>query len=155
LSDGQRLIGKLLLPPGRTLPEVLNGQAAFIEFQPSDGPRMFIAKSALHNVTPATVPPPAPDLWAGPSQGPGFDPFAVLGIDADATHELARQAYHKLAMVYHPDRYATADLPREVKDYMSVMARRVNAAYDAVRSRQKQAAARQEAVFTKPTAGQG
>jgi hypothetical protein len=154
LGDGQKLTGKLLLPPGRSLPEVLNGAATFVEFQPADGQRMFIAKSALHCVTPATAPPDAPDLWAGPSQGPKFDPYAVLGIAVDASREHARQAYHKMAMAYHPDRYATADLPREVKDYMAVMARRINAAYDAVRTKQKQAAARQEAVFTRTSAGQ-
>ena len=55
--------------------------------------------------------------------------------------EQAREAYLKLAKLYHPDRYAAADLPREVRDYLAVMVRRINAAHDAVQVRlQKKAA---------------
>ncbi len=152
LQDGARLNGKIVLPPGRTLPEVLNGGATFLEFQPVTGERMFIAKSALHSVTPSNV-PPLPDLWAGSTQGAGFDPNAILGIDKDATREQARSAYLKLAKLYHPDRYAAADLPREVRDYLAVMVRRINAAHDAVEGRLHKKAAPQEPVFSKP--GQG
>ena len=64
-----------------------------------------------------------------------------------------REAYLKLAKVYHPDRYAAAELPAEVREYLSAMARRVNAAYDAWQAAHKRQAAKQEPVFTK--AGQG
>jgi len=152
LQDGQKLNGKVVLPPGRSLPEVLNGPSAFIEFQPADGARMFIAKAALHSLTPTNV-PSAPDLWAGPTQGTGFEPYAILGVDKDATREDVRDAYLKLAKLYHPDRYATADLPREVRDYLAVMVRRINAAHDAVASRMQKKAAKLEPVFTKPGHG--
>ena len=33
---------------------------------------------------------------------------------------------------YHPDRYANAELPEEVKRYLEDMARRVNAAFSAL-----------------------
>jgi DnaJ domain len=151
-QDGQRLNGIVVLPPGRTLPEVLNGTATFIEFKPTDGERMFIAKSALHSLTPANS-PLAPDLWAGPTQGSSFDPYAILGIDKDSTREQARDAYLKLAKLYHPDRYEAADLPREVRDYLAVMVRRINAAHDAVAGRMQKKAAIQEPVFTKPGHG--
>ncbi len=152
LGDGQRLSGRFVLPPGRSLPEVLNGVATFIEFQPHDGERTFVAKSALHRVTPSNV-PSTPDLWAGPSQGAGFDPYAVLGVEKDATREHVRDAYLKLAKLYHPDRYATADLPREVRDYLAVMVRRINAAHDALLSRMQKAGT-QEPIFTKAGHGQ-
>ena len=64
LQDGQKLQGKLVVPPGRTLTEVLNGASAFVEFQPVDGERMFIAKSALQCVRPMNV-PPVPNSGAG------------------------------------------------------------------------------------------
>ena len=51
----------LVVPPGRTLTEVLNGSLAFVEFQPIDGERMFIAKSGLLCVKPLAV-PSAPKL---------------------------------------------------------------------------------------------
>ena len=70
-----------------------------------------------------------------------------------ATREHAREAYLRLAKAYHPDKYASADLPQEVRQYLSVMVRRINAAHDAVQARLQKKAAKQEAVFTKGGAG--
>lgn len=52
LSSGRELIGKFVVPSGRTLSEVLNGPSIFIEFEPVGDPRIFIAKSALQTVKP-------------------------------------------------------------------------------------------------------
>jgi hypothetical protein len=131
LEHGQALQGKVVIPPGRTLPEVLNGGTCFIEFEPFGGERTFISKSALRSVKPNTV-PRAPNLWAGPTEGSNFDPFTILGLKPGSTQEQARETYLRLAKAYHPDRYAAIELPQEVRDYLSVMARRINAAYDAV-----------------------
>jgi hypothetical protein len=152
LGDGRTLNGKLIVPPGRTLPELLNGSATFVEFLTLDGGRVYLAKTALHSVTPTDI-PAAPDLWAGPTEGSNFDPYKVLGIGGDATREQARDAYLRLAKAYHPDRYASADLPKEVRDYLAVMVRRINAAHDAVMARLQRKEAKQEAVFTKQGAG--
>jgi hypothetical protein len=152
LGDGRTLSGKLVVPPGRTLVELLNGSATFVEFEQLDGGRMYLAKAVLHSVTPSNI-PAAPDLWAGPTEGSGFDPFKVLGIDAGATREHAREAYLRLAKAYHPDKYAAIDLPREVRQYLSVMVRRINAAHDAVEARMHKQNAKQEPVFTKQGAG--
>ena len=51
LADGRELNGTFIVPPGRTLPEVLNGPMGFIEFEPAGAPRTFIAKSCLQAVT--------------------------------------------------------------------------------------------------------
>ena len=59
-----------------------------------------------------------------------------------------RQAYFALAKSYHPDRYATAELPTEVIEYLFAMARRINAAHAALNVEQKKQAARAEPVFT-------
>jgi hypothetical protein len=58
LTSGRQLTGKVILPSGRTLAEALNGPSAFIEFEPEDAPRSFIAKAALERVTPL-IPKPA------------------------------------------------------------------------------------------------
>lgn len=152
LKDGRELIGRLLIPQGFGLIDVLNGASSFIEFEPIGGERMFVAKSALQSVKPMNL-PAAPDLWAGSTEGGGFDPFAILGVKAGSTREEAREAYLSLAKTYHPDRYATAKLPPEVRDYLAVMARRINAAYEALEIEKKKQAARSEPVFTKT--GQG
>ncbi len=148
LSDGRELSGTLLVPIGRPLTEVLNGASSFVEFQPLSGERMYIAKSALQSVRPTNV-PGRPDLWAGPTQGDNFDPFAILGLKPGSTQEEARTAYLNLAKIYHPDRYATAELPAEVREYLSVMVRRINAAHDALKVAQHRQSAKQEPVFTK------
>jgi DnaJ-like protein len=153
LHDGRALQGKLIVPTGRPLTEVLNGSLVFVEFQPIGAERMFIAKTAVQCVTPTNV-PPAPELWAGPTQGENFDPYAILGIDPSSTREHTREAYLKLAKAYHPDRYAATDLPQEVRDYLAVMVRRINAAHDALQTKQRHAANQQEPVFTKTGQGQ-
>jgi hypothetical protein len=152
LEDGHELQGTLVVPPGRSLTEVLNGTSTFIEFEPIRGERMFIAKSALQAVRPMNV-PAAPSLGPKTADAGTLDPAAVLGVKADAGREEVREAYLNLAKAYHPDRYASAELPLEVHDYLSAMARRINAAYDAWQAAHKRRAAKQEPVFTK--AGQG
>lgn len=148
LDGGEELQGKLLVPPGRALSDVLNSTAPFIEFEPTEGERMFIAKSALQSVKPTNV-PARPDLWAGSAESGSFDPLAVLGLKAGATREEARDAYVRMAKIYHPDRYAAVELPLEVRDYLAAMVRRVNAAHQVLENAQRKQAAKQEAVFTR------
>jgi len=94
--------------------------------------------------------PKLPNLNARLRDLDGFDPFAVLGVAPGATKEEIRQAYFALAKSYHPDRYATAELPTEVIEYLFAMARRINTAHAALNVEQKKHAARQEPVFTSP-----
>jgi hypothetical protein len=39
------------------------------------------------------------------TQSSDFDPYAVLGVDRDATDSEIKKQYHKLAREYHPDRH--------------------------------------------------
>ena len=112
-----------------------------------DGERTYIAKSFLRTVRPLNLPPP-PSLGTGRAASDS-DPYAVLGIAPGAGKDEVRRAYLHLAKTYHPDRYATSDLPAEVRDYLSAMARRINAAHDAVEAAMHRQAA-QEPVFTSP-----
>ena len=147
LEDGRELQGQFIITPGRTLTEVLNGTSSFMEFEPFGGQRTFVAKAALHAIKPLNV-SAVPNLAAGLKDAGVFDPFAVLGLKPDATADEVRHAYLGLAKIYHPDRYAAADLPGEVRDYLAAMARRINAAHDAVQGSVKTKAARQDAIFT-------
>ena len=155
LESGDTLQGKFLAPPGRTLMELLNTGTPFVEFEPFGGERTFLAKSSLRLVKSLNM-PPNPTLKAGGKDFDGFDPYAVLGITAGADKEEVHRAYLNLAKTYHPDRYAAADLPSEVTEYLAAMARRINAAHDTLEAalRDKPAAlARQEPIFT--TSGRG
>ena len=151
LDDGAVVSGKLIVPASRAVFDVLNGPAVFFEFEPYDGERRFIAKSALKAVKVLAGTKPL-NLAQKVRDLDGFDPHSVLGVKPGTEWEDVRHAYLALTKTYHPDRYATADLPQEVGVYLSGMLRRVNAAYAALEvahnSRRQSAARRQEAVYT-------
>jgi DnaJ domain len=129
LSDGRAINGIVVVPQGRTLSEVLNSTSSFVEFEPAGAPRTFIAKSDVRSISPMNF-APAPSL--PPQQSDDvLNPFAVLGVTAEADKEEVHRAYINLAKIYHPDQYAAASLPAEVSDYLSSMARRINIAYEA------------------------
>jgi hypothetical protein len=145
--DGALVKGKLLIPVGKQVADVLNGGGGFLEFEPYGGERSFLAKSQVAAVKLAGV-PKAGSLTARVRDADGFDPYAVLGLGAGTPAEQIHSAYVKLAKAYHPDRYATADLPEEVREYLATMARRINAAYAALETPRHVKAARQEPIFT-------
>ena len=132
LTNGEEFKGKLIAPPGRTLSEVLNGATSFVEFEPFSEPKIFIAKSTLGSVAEINL-AQAPRLAPRLREEAFADPFAVLGLTSAVEKEEAHRAYIELARLYHPDRFEKAGLPPEVNDYLSAMARRINAAYEAVK----------------------
>jgi hypothetical protein len=146
-ADGTIVRGKLLVPTTKSIVDLLNGGGAFLEFEPYGGERSYIAKAQIASIKMLGV-PKLPNLNARLKDYHGFDPFAVLGVQQGAKREDIRQAYFALAKSYHPDRYATAELPSEVIEYLFAMARRVNAAHAALSTEQKKQAAKAEAVFT-------
>jgi DnaJ-like protein len=146
-ADGTIVRGKLLVPATKTLGDLLNGPGSFVEFEPYGGERTYVAKAQVASIKLLGV-PKLPNLTARLRDLDGFDPFAVLGVAPGATRDEIREAYFALAKCYHPDRYATAELPTEVIEYLFAMARRINAAHAALNVEQKKQAARQEPVFT-------
>jgi hypothetical protein len=150
LSDGCELNGSVVVSAGRTLAEVLNTTSSFIEFEPAGAPRTFIAKSDMRSVLPlnAAPMPSLPPLLSDDV----FNPFAVLGVSAEANKEEVHRAYIHLAKIYHPDQYATTGLPVEVCDYLASMARRINAAYEATEAIERKPTV--EEAGRKSTAGQ-
>jgi hypothetical protein len=151
LDGGATAKGKLFISAARGLGETLNTDIAFLEFQPYGGERTYIAKSTLKSVRPVHV-PAAANPQSRLKEIDQFDPYAVLGVKAGAAWEDIRAAYVRLSKSYHPDRYASVELPVEVLDYMLAMARRVNAAYAALEAPRKAAnrpaaATRAEAAY--------
>jgi hypothetical protein len=142
LTDGTELKGRLAVPTGRSMAEVLNGTTPFLEFEEYAGARMHLAKHAIGYIRHAS--PPRGQGLARMRDADGFDPYAVLGLPLGARFEDVRAAYLGKAKSYHPDRYANAELPEEVKRYLEDMARRVNAAFSALEEPHQQK--RQNAV---------
>lgn len=153
LHGGEVQLGKLTMPAGRAVIDHLNGAAAFVEFEPYDGERTLLAKSQLRSVKALQV-PRVGTLGQKLRDLDGFDPFQILGVERSASWEAVRGAYHRLAKAYHPDRYATAELPDEVNTYLSGMARRINAAYSVLEStyaqKRQYAGLKQEPIYTSP-----
>jgi hypothetical protein len=150
LEGGETAKGKLWIGRSRSLADVLNGPVQFLDFETYDGARALIAKTSVRAIALAAVPRAA--NLAGRLGEDAFDPHAILGTDRGATFEEIRSAFIARSKAYHPDRYASAELPGEVSDYLAAMARRINAAYAALEDAQHKAtairAARSEPVFT-------
>jgi len=149
LVDGSVVRGKLLVPAGRTVVDTLNGPGGFIELEPYGGERSFLAKAQIASLKPVGV-PAVPGLHSRLADPDGFDPYRILGVPAGAGREEIRAAYVALAKAYHPDRYAAAELPQEVRDYLAAMARRINAAHAALDLPERRQGVRAQPVFTSP-----
>lgn len=131
LDDGTAVAGKLFIAASRSVFDVLNGTTLFLDFEPYEGERRLIAKSSIKAVRLLAGAKPF-NLVQRVRDLDGFDPHALLGIQAGAAWDEVRAAYVARAKTYHPDRFANVDLPQEVQHYLSGMLRRVNAAYSAL-----------------------
>ena len=58
-------------------------------------------------------------------------PYAVLGIDSNATDDEVKKAYRRLAMKYHPDR--VENLGEEVRRNAEEQFKKINEAYETIR----------------------
>jgi DnaJ-domain-containing protein 1 len=129
---------------------VLNSELNFLEFEPFHRERRYLARTAIRSVKLMDV-PAANGLDARRPVSGEFDPHSALGVKRDADWDEIRHAYLRLAKAYHADRYASVELPGEVRDYLQQMSRRVNAAYKALEAPRltvKKAEMRPEPVYT-------
>jgi DnaJ domain len=151
LTNEETIKGKMVMPVSRSAADAVNGPGQFIEICPFAGERQYIAKTSIRMLR--LVPVPKAVLGEAIRDLDGFDPHRILGLGHDASWDDTRHAYLKLSKVYHPDRFATADLPPEVADYLSGMARRINAAFAALedgRDRTVRRADRVQPIYQSP-----
>jgi hypothetical protein len=153
MADGEVLIGHFVFASSRSFGEVLNSDAPFIEFEPHDGARRYLAKGAIRSIALRTVPTARLADVRRPLAGE-FDPYATLGVPRDASPEDVRHAYLRLTKAYHADRFASVELPDEVRRYLADMSARINAAYALVEApvvAVKKATMRAEPVYSSPS----
>jgi len=67
-----------------------------------------------------------------PSAPSGPDPYAVLGLEPEASEREIKRAYRKLISQHHPDKLG--DVPEELKRRAEERAREINAAYEKIRA---------------------
>jgi hypothetical protein len=132
MAAGGQLRGNVFHSKSRTLQEELNKGDPFLEFEPVEGQRMYIARTAIAAVKEYSI-PRADQMTRRSASMENFDPYEVLGLKKGADAAQIRNAYVALAKVYHPDRFLRTDLPPEVAEYLSAVATRVNLAYSELR----------------------
>lgn len=156
LDGGEVLKGRFLIAAARSIFDVLNGDAHFLEFETYQGERSLIARATIKSVKLVSV-SSANHLKGRMRETETFDPYQVLGLTSDAVFDDIRTAYLRLSKVYHPDRFHGIDLPPEVRDYLAAMVRRINAAYAAleapVQAARRAAIAKAQPIFTSPVRG--
>jgi len=78
----------------------------------------------------------APGARGGPRATPSgtmrVDPYAVLGLDRNASERDIKRAYRKLMSQHHPDKLG--NVPDELKKRAEDRAREINAAYESIKS---------------------
>ncbi len=131
LTDGSELTGHIALPASTPLDRFLNNADPFLCFSDHEGGMQFVAKAQIAAIRPV-APPRANQLSRRMGEGSSFDPHAILEVEAGSGPDAIHQAYLMKARLYHPDRFAGSDLPREVASYLKAMQQRVNLAYEAL-----------------------
>jgi hypothetical protein len=156
LDGGEVLKGRFVIAAARNIFDVLNGDAHFLEFETYQGERSLIARTTIKSVKLVSV-SSANHLKGRMRETEAFDPYQVLGVTSDAAFDDIRAAYLRLSKIYHPDRFHGIDLPAEVRDYLSAMVRRINAAYGAleapVQAARRAAMTKAQPIFTTPARG--
>lgn len=128
LVDGSTMSGTLLLPRDKQLRDLFNTPEEFLEFEDNRLGTTILGKSSIRSIRMNNL-PTADQIEKRLKQLDKQDPFQILGVAKTIDRDGLRAAYKSLARMYHPDRFAGADLPPEVLDYINTMARRINAAY--------------------------
>jgi DnaJ like chaperone protein len=62
----------------------------------------------------------------------GSDPYAILGLDPDASKDVIRRQYRKLVRENHPDIHIAAGMPEELIDIATDRLAQINAAYERI-----------------------
>ena len=134
LSDDSVITVSVRMPLSNKLGDALNSSDMFLDVLTAGGEQQFVAKTAIKSLRSMQLPKADQlDLDARQAGLLDLDPHAVLQIGKDASADEVRQAYHRMARLYHPDRIASYELPDEIKDYARAMLVRINLAFEQLR----------------------
>lgn len=128
LDDGRTIMGRAALDRGTSVHKLLTAAGDFLYVQSYDGDDDFIPVNTIANLK--ILKPVKPSALRQPTQaGADLNPAHVLSVDPHADWDTIRTAYRRLAKLYHPDRYASLDLPDEVAAYLDAKAKQINQAF--------------------------
>lgn len=132
LADGTVVAGRTVLGPGKGVHKLLESPDGFLYVDGFDGEGAFIPKAQIKSLK--VVSPGKPNaMHLSVPDARNFDPYRILGLEKGASFDDIKDAYHRLTKIYHPDRFASIELPREVRSYVDAMTKNVNAAFRALK----------------------
>jgi DnaJ-domain-containing protein 1 len=132
LLDGRKETANLISPRALLkLYELVNREEIFLDVESMEGERYVIAKSAVKAIRNRDI-PQVKELSKEHEDKHGFDPYDVLQVKKDDNSESIHKAYLALVRDYHPDRFASVGLPKEINEYLTASIRRINVAYDMI-----------------------
>jgi preprotein translocase subunit Sec63 len=129
LHSGDVLNGHVLMGQAQRLRDLLNNPEPFIDFEKRDSTLTLIAKRAIAMISAIDL-PRIDQLTRRMQNTAAFDPYHTLAVDRGANPGEIRAAYLAKARLYHPDKFASKDVPKEVADYMNAMFIRIQKAYE-------------------------
>lgn len=144
LASGEKVAGRAVLASGKAVHKLLDGDDSFIYLEGFDGEGSFVPKAEIRGLKVMNNVPAQTTVLRIPDAR-NFEPYRVLGLEKGASFDEIRDAHRRLSKLYHPDRYASVDLPAEVKVYFESMTRNVNAAFRAL----QYIARKTEPIFTR------
>lgn len=133
-ADGKKHDVRLLINHGESLVNFMNSGSAFIEVEDEKKNKTLLARSFIQSITPKdsgmdkVSDEIASEKWRHHSQ----DPYIMLDVQIDASDEDIKNAYHKLARAYHPDRMLSMDLPPAMLAHGEEILKKINIAYEAI-----------------------
>lgn len=133
LHSGEILNGHVFLGRAQKLRDLMNNHDQFIDFEKRDDTLTLIAKSVIAMIAPIDL-PRTDQMTRRLQSGTAFDPHQILTVDRGANPGEVRAAYLAKVRLYHPDKLAAKDVPKEVVDYMNAMFIRIQKAYDELES---------------------
>jgi hypothetical protein len=134
LADGTSISGRSPLAASKGPHQLLSGDDAFLFIECFDGESTFISKADIKALTIVNGAPARRLAVETGADAADLDPYRVLGLKRGASWAEVRDAYHRLAKLYHPDRFAGVELPTEVATYIEGMAKQINVAFRLLRS---------------------
>lgn len=134
MSDDTVMTVSVRMPLSNKLGDALNNAEPFLDAISPRGEQQYIAKSAIRVARPLVIPRAEEiDLAAREANMGDIDAHAVLQVEKGASQEEIRQAYHRMARLYHPDRIGSYELPEEINEYARAMLVRINLAFEQLR----------------------
>lgn len=140
IAGGEKFSGRVSLAAGKPVQKLLDSDDNFIYAETFDGEGHFIPKSDIRGLKVINTGRVATMFMTIPD-AKNFDPYRVLGLERTAKFDEIKDAHVRLTKLYHPDRYAGVELPREVKTYIEAMSKNINAAFQALKHVAKRSAA--------------